>query len=78
MKKPTSPPFPQTPRLYRLAFAASQSGMSTELFLKCCQRGEIPVPVHRLGERGLWHVDAEAWLKWRGAAAPATLANLFV
>lgn len=77
MKKPFAPPFPQTPRLYRLGFVAAQSGMTPDLFLKACQRGDIPVPVSQIGDRGLWHVDAQAWLKWRGPAAPQSLSNLF-
>jgi hypothetical protein len=51
--------------------------MTPELFLKCSQRGEIPVPVIQLGDRGIWHCDAKAFLDYMGADAPQSLVNLF-
>jgi len=40
--------------------------MTPDLFLQACQRKEIPVTVHRIGERGLYKVDAHQLIEWLG------------
>jgi hypothetical protein len=59
-----------SPGLYRLAAAASLVGISVDLLESAIKRGDAPLELIKLGDRGLLFVRAaelHAWLK--GAAA---------
>ncbi|QRQ86262.1 hypothetical protein [Cupriavidus oxalaticus] len=61
-----------SPGLYRLAAAAALVGISVDLLESAIRRGEAPLELVKLGERGLLFVRASelhAWLKPTAATA---------
>lgn len=65
-------------RLYSLKFCAAQCGMTPDLLVKACTRGDIPVTAIKVGDRGIWKIDAPQFLAWMNHPPHlAPLSNLF-
>ncbi|MBF6987243.1 AlpA family transcriptional regulator [Cupriavidus sp. IK-TO18] len=60
------------PGLYRLAAAAAVVGISVDLLEASIKRGDIPVNLVRLGERGLIFVRAAELHAWLTGPDPGT------
>lgn len=78
--------YPSTPKMWPIEAAAKFAGMTTSLFSKGIERGEIPVSIERVGERQQRFVRAaevKAWIEPQRSfplQAPAVTAgevNLF-